>query len=285
MADVQAKRDAKLAEKEEERKAKNEAIKKEKAAKSASRQTEKSAKEKAEESRLQQQADTAAKREAKIAEKEEERKRRAEDNAGKKKDAGQSKYSKKDVMELKKVFDEYDKDRSGKVSLDEFTKKLHERKQKAMVRPGEASSLEQRKAQEGISISDLSEGAFREMDKDGDGEVEFVELLRLMFRYATDKEVATMMDWVTPEPEPEPEPKAELSKEARNQISSIFKLYDKDKSGTLTISELRKALEKTGIDPDEIKAYFKEYDQDGNQEIDKTEFMALMESTGAFDDM
>jgi hypothetical protein len=155
MADVQAKRDAKLAEKEEERKyvrcaarsaaalprlemseprdgapqhcyaagsllcpcwrpdittvrcacgvrrAKNEAIKKEKAAKSASRQTEKSAKEKAEESRLQQQADTAAKREAKIAEKEEERKRRAEDNAGKKKDAGQSKYSKKDVMELK----------------------------------------------------------------------------------------------------------------------------------------------------------------------------------------
>jgi Ca2+-binding EF-hand superfamily protein len=184
-----------------------------------------------------------------------------------------------------KVFDEYDKDRSGKVSLDEFTKKLHERKQKAMVRPGEASSLEQRKAQEGISISDLSEGAFREMDKDGDGEVEFVELLRLMFRYATDKEVATMMDWVTPEPEPEPEPKAELSKEARNQISSIFKLYDKDKSGTLTISELRKALEKTGIDPDEIKAYFKEYDQDGNQEIDKTEFMALMESTGAFDDM
>ena len=131
MADVQAKRDAKLAEKEEERKyvrcaarsaaalprlemseptvrcacgvrrAKNEASKKEKAAKSASRQTEQSAKEKAEESRLQQQADTAAKREAKIAEKEEERKRRAEDNAGKKKDAGQSKYSKKDVMELK----------------------------------------------------------------------------------------------------------------------------------------------------------------------------------------
>ena len=47
-----------------------------------------------------------------------------------------------------KVFDEYDKDKSGKVSLDEFTKKLHERKQKAAVRPGEKSSLEQRKAQE-----------------------------------------------------------------------------------------------------------------------------------------
>lgn len=169
--------------------------------------------------------------------------------------------------------------------MDEFTKKLHERKQKAMVRPGEAGTLAQRKAQEGISISDLSEGAFREMDKDGDGEVEFVELLRLMFRFATEKEITTMLDWVAPEPEPEPEPKAELSKEAKGQILSIFKLYDKDKSGTLTMNELRKALEKTGIDPDEIKAYFKEYDTDGNQEIDKAEFMALMESTGAFDDM
>ena len=184
-----------------------------------------------------------------------------------------------------KVFDEYDKDKSGKVSLDEFTKKLHERKQKAAVRPGEKSSLEQRKAQEGISISDLSEGAFREMDKDGDGEVEFEELLKLMFRYATEKEIATMLEWVAPEPEPEPEPKAELSKEARDQIASIFKMYDKDKSGSLNINELRKALERTGIDPDEIKAYFKEYDTDGNQEIDKKEFMALMESTGAFDDM
>ena len=123
------------------------------------------------------------------------------------------------------------------------------------------------------------------MDKDGDGEVEFEELLKLMFRYATEKEIATMLEWVAPEPEPEPEPKAELSKEARDQIASIFKMYDKDKSGSLSINELRKALERTGIDPDEIKAYFKEYDTDGNQEIDKKEFMALMESTGAFDDM
>ena len=44
------------------------------------------------------------------------------------------------------------------------------------------------------------------------------------------------------------------------QINQIFKLYDKDKSGTLTVSELRKALEKTGIEPDEIQTLFKEYD-------------------------
>ena len=44
------------------------------------------------------------------------------------------------------------------------------------------------------------------------------------------------------------------------------------------------ALEKTGIEKDEIKGYFKDFDQDGNESIDKEEFMKLMKSTGAFDD-
>jgi len=233
--------------------------------------------------KLEEQQAMAAKREENIRAKEEGRKAKAEEAKGKKKE-GQSKYSKKDVFELKKVFDEYDKDKSGKVSLDEFTKKLHERKENAKVRPGEKSTLEQRNAQGGVSLSDLSEGAFREMDRDGNGEVEFEELLRLMFRFATDNEITTMMEWVAPEPEPEPEPKAELSKDARDQINAIFKLYDKDKNGSLTFNELKKALEKTGVDQDEIKGYFKDFDMDGNNEINKEEFMALMDSTGAFAD-
>ena len=93
-----------------------------------------------------------------------------------------------------------------------------------------------------------------------------------------------MLTWVAPPPAPEPEPKPELSKESKKAIQDIFKLYDKDKSGKLSKSELRKALEKTGIDPEEIDGYFKEFDEDGNNEIDKEEFMKLMESTGAFDE-
>ena len=76
---------------------------------------------------------------------------------------------------------------------------------------------------------------------------------------------------------------AELSKEARIRLRQFQDVRQRQER--LTSSELRKALERTGIDPDEIQAYFKEYDTDGNQEIDKKEFMALMESTGAFDDM
>jgi hypothetical protein len=114
-------------------------------------------------------------------------------------------------------------------------------------------------------------------------QVTFEEMLTVMFQYAKPEEIQLMLSWVAPEPEPEPEPKAELSAAAKSQINGIFKLFDKDKSGTLTFQELKKALEKTGIDPDEIKQYFTEYDFDGNGTIDKDEFFKLMESTGAFD--
>ena len=63
----------------------------------------------------------------------------------------------------------------------------------------------------------------------------------------------------------------------------IFKLYDKDKSGSLTKAELTKALTNTGLEKDEIEKLFKEYDGDGSSEIDKDEFLKLMHSTGAFD--
>jgi len=273
MGDVQAKREAAIAAKEEERRKKNAEVKASKEAKAGERSKEKEA------------ADKAAAEEA--AKKEEINKKREENIAKKQggKAKNSSKYSKKDVFELKAVFDEYDKDRSGRISVDEFASFLKAKKAASAPRPGEKSTLAQRKAQEGVSILDLSEGIFTEMDVDGDGEVTFAELLKLMFKFARPEEIETMLSWVAPEPEPEPEPKAELSKQAKDAINSIFKLYDKDKSGSLSLNELKKALEKTGIDPDEIKSYFKDYDTDGNQEIDKKEFMALMESTGAFDDM
>jgi len=230
-----------------------------------------------EEEKKKKQAETDAKREANIKEREAKQK-------GKPK-TGSSKYSKKDVTELNKIFKEYDKDNSGKISLEEFSAALKKKKDDSAPRPGEKSTLAQRKATEGISILDLSEQVFHEMDSDGDGDVTFAELLKLMFRHARPDEINTMLSWVAPEPEPEPEPKPELSAEAQKAIKDIFKLYDKDKSGKLSLNELKKALAKTGIDPDEIKTYFTDYDGNGDGEIDKEEFFKLMESTGAFDDM
>jgi len=278
MSSAEAKREANIKAKEEAKAKEVAEIKANKAKKKEERdnQAKAEAEEKAAAANKQKEIDD--KRAANIATKEGNRA-----PTGKAK-AGKSKYSKKDVERLKKVFDDYDKDGSGKVSLEEFASQARKKKDDAAPRPGEKSTLQQRKAQEGVSIVDLSESVFHEMDADGSGEVTFEELVKLMYKYATPDEISTMLEWVAKEPEPEPEPKPGLSAESKKQILGIFKIYDKDKSGTLTIKELKGALEKTGIDPDEIKGYFSEYDTDGNNEIDKDEFIKLMESTGAFDD-
>ena len=113
------------------------------------------------------------------------------------------------------------------------------------------------------------------------GEIEsfdqFVILLRnnvsqMVYKHANAKDLEAMVAVVEPQKEVAPVVRLDLSQDAKNEISSIFKLYDKDKSGALSVSELKKALEKTGIEPEEIKTYFKEYDKDGNQEIDKAEW-------------
>jgi len=282
MADVAAKRDAAIAAKEAERQKKNEEIKAAKAAKAAERDSEKSAKEKAEDEKQRQMAEAAAKREENIKKKEEERAEKAAADAGKPKKAS-SKYSKADVLQLHSVFKDYDKDNSGKISLEEFTALLKKKKEESKPKPGQKSTLDERKASEGVSILDLSEGAFHEMDTDGDGGVTFLEILKLVFHKASKAEFETMQSWVAAEPEPEPEPEPELSETARKEILKIFKLYDKDKSGTLTKAELTKALINTGLEKDEIEKLFKEYDGDGSTEIDKDEFLKLMHSTGAFD--
>ena len=112
----------------------------------------------------------AKKREENIKAKESERAAKAQEQAGKPK-AKSSKYSKGDVLNLHKVFREYDKDNSGEITLQEFTQGLRDKKAAKAPRPGEKSTLEERKANEGISIFDLSEGVFHEMDTDNNGNV------------------------------------------------------------------------------------------------------------------
>ena len=49
--------------------------------------------------------------------------------------------------------------------------------------------------------------------------------------------------------------------------------------------QLSQALDKSGVDPDEVEKYIKEFDFDGDGEMDREEFLKLMESTGAFDEI
>ena len=131
------------------------------------------------------------------------------------------------------------------------------------------------------------------MDKDGDGEIRFEEMLAMMYSLATPAEMATMIGWVAAAPEPEPEAEKDLSDGAKKEIRRMFKMYDADKSGALSVKELINAMKATMIDKEELMDMFKEYDvssgddgeiEGGDQMLSVDEFTALMKSTGAFDE-
>lgn len=263
MVSVEEKREANLEKKEEERKAKNAAI----AAKKKEQQAARGQAKKDDEAKAAQEKEDKeklnAKREANIKQKQAKQKQ------------GGTTISKKDVIELKQVFDECDPNKDGTIEMQEFQKYLQKLKNK---RP--ATSAEKA----GVSILDMGESSFSAMDKDGDGSVTFKEMLQLMYPNKPDSQYLAMMEYVAEAPAPEPEPEPGLSQASKDAINATFKLYDKDKSGSLTFKELKEAMKNTGVDADELKTMIKEFDLDENGEISKEEFQQLMASTGAYDD-
>ena len=69
-----------------------------------------------------------------------------------------------------------------------------------------------------------------------------------------------------------------LTQEQVEEIENAFLLFDKDKSGSIDIHELKDALKALGIflKRDEIKQMMTKVDKDGSGAIDQEEFTALM---------
>ena len=70
----------------------------------------------------------------------------------------------------------------------------------------------------------------------------------------------------------------ELTEEQKEEIDNAFLLFDKDKSGSIDVMELKDAMKALGIflKKEEVKAKMTKVDKDGSGTIDKQEFMALM---------
>ena len=62
------------------------------------------------------------------------------------------------------------------------------------------------------------------------------------------------------------------------EINNAFFLFDKDRSGSIDVTELRDAMKALGVflKKEEIKQYMLKVDKDGSGEIDRDEFTALM---------
>lgn len=270
------KREANIKEREEKRAAKMAELKQKK---------ELMAKERADAALRQkkelEEAETRAhelnkRRNEKIQERERLRREKAEQMALQKKSAGSrtSKYAKKDIVLLKKIFDDYDVDEKGTIDPEEFHKALERQKPKLSVT--KSHNLEERKAASSIGIFDVNSSVFSSIDQNNDNNISFKELLTVIYKFASEEEINLMLEWVAPEPEPEPEPEPGLSADQIKEITEIFKIYDKDKSGEINKKELSEALRSTGLEKDDIMQIFNEYDKDGNDNIDLNEFIQMM---------
>ena len=69
-----------------------------------------------------------------------------------------------------------------------------------------------------------------------------------------------------------------LTHEQKEEIDNAFLLFDKDKSGSIDVMELKDAMKALGIflKRSEVKETMRKVDKDGSGAIDKDEFTALM---------
>ena len=73
-------------------------------------------------------------------------------------------------------------------------------------------------------------------------------------------------------------------RDTREDINKVFRLFDDDGTGTITIRNLRRVARELGenMTDDEIQEMIEEADRDGDGEISEDEFMRIMRKTNLF---
>jgi len=204
-----------------------------------------------------------------------------------------TKYPKHDILLLKSVFDDYDCDDSGFISLKELKQEL--RRQKAQVQryDGHKLTLHERQAmagrydgqganEKGLFLLSFAETIFQTLDSNHDGRVCFKELLNGLYPLATPAEVTTMLRWVYPEMDEHVKAAPTLTQDQEEETRHIFNLYDADGSGTISRGEFRKAMRPSGMPRAYLGELFDSADQNANQELDFGEWRDLMRDAGLY---
>jgi len=254
----------------------------------------KSRKDSMEDERAEKIKAKEAERAARIAEGE---KKRAVDQAKKAAEkTHKSKYSRSEIMIIFDLFNEYDEDGSGTISLqelkDHFDKRVEDDKYnltdyKSSGERGK-SLADRRASRANLDLAVLVQPMFESADKDNSGTIGFLELLSVLYPHATKGDMDTFKAWCYPEKSYVPPIQYNLSQEQHTELKSMFRVIDKDHSGEVSMTELKKMFMgsaitgETGISMEELQAYFDEADFDDSQAISIKEFEKLMISTGMY---
>lgn len=164
------------------------------------------------------------------------------------------------ILAIKEIFDSYDLDGSGGITLAE----LH----RALVKKDPTAAS---------YFMDL----FETLDKDGSGQITFHELLQELYPNATLTQIQSMAETagvlVEERPRSASPKEIKLTEEQEEEMRNIFKLYDTDKSNGIDLRELIAALRASGgFSVKEIEVMFHKYDTNKDNMISLDEFRELM---------
>eukprot|EP01130_Rhizamoeba_saxonica_P006899 TRINITY_DN2767_c0_g1_i1.p1 TRINITY_DN2767_c0_g1~~TRINITY_DN2767_c0_g1_i1.p1 ORF type:complete len:149 (+),score=47.59 TRINITY_DN2767_c0_g1_i1:74-520(+) len=146
-----------------------------------------------------------------------------------------SSLTKEQIQEFKDSFDLFDKDKDGVISISELETVLR--------------ALGQSPTQEEFAQ------LVAQIDKDGDGRIQFEEFLDLM------------------------EMKMNMT---RDEDAECFGMFDKDKDGYIESAELRQVFDSLGdrLSVEEIDAMIKYADKSGNGKVSFDDFTTLISQLG-----
>lgn len=201
----------------------------------------------------------------KEAEEAERRRRLADANSGvdkKRKHFGP--YTIKEVLELKMLFDSMDEDGSGEIDAQEF-----------LSSPAWQSS----------HLCTTASTVFNTIDADHDGKITLGELLAITFPGAKSSERKAMKEYLDVVSVTKPVVKTRerrLDKVELEEIEEMFRVFDLDGNGTVSINELIETLKMMGsygqdlLSIEDLEKIAAKYDTDGDKDLNLQEFQELM---------
>ena len=173
--------------------------------------------------------------------------------------------------------------------MSELKRHFAKRVEKSTNYDGKTKSFaDRRAARAGIDLLALVEPMFESIDNDANGTISFFELLKVIYPMANEEDFTTFKEWVYPPKPYVPPIQYVLSGEQKQELKDMFKVVDKDRSGEISVNELKSMFfgsaitGETGIDMEELQGYFDEADFDDSDAISLSEFEKLMVSTGLY---